>query len=107
MSKTSTIITIVFAVLGIGVATYFGPDLRRHFGGRYADADREIHQQSLSMVRGTIDNVQRLKLEYAKAEGEGHRAAIREMVLVAVASIDETKLPPHLRSWVQELRRIR
>ena len=102
-----TILGVFILVAGVASLTYFGPDLSRHFGMRYADADRQVYQESLSMVRGTTEHIQRLKLEYAKAETDAHKAALIEMVLTSASSIDETKLPPHLQSWVLELRRAR
>lgn len=99
----------VFAVTSIGVTSIallvlFGPDIHQYFGKRYSDADREIHQTSLSYVRGTVKNLQRFKLAYDRAETEQHKKIIAETVLTEVSTIDEEQLPPHLKTWVQALR---
>ena len=96
---------VTIGVLVIGSLIYYGPDLHRHFGGRYADAERDIHVKSTSFVQGTISHLQRLQMDYTRATNDGHRESIRQLVLVSVANIDETKLPPHLAKWVAELRR--
>jgi hypothetical protein len=82
-----------------------GHEVYQYVGSKYANADREIHTKSTSFVQGTIQNVQRYKLEYDTAENEAHRSSIRQIVLIEVSSLDETKLPPHLQEWVKELRR--
>lgn len=96
----------VVLLLGMmGALIYFGPEIHQHFGKRYADADREIHQKSKSFVQGAIEHVQRLKLDYDSADNEQHRKAIRELVLVQAATIDLNQFPPHLQSWIEQLRR--
>lgn len=100
--KEAMVLIGVLALAGAGI--YFGPDMREHFGKRYADADRNIHQQSLSYVRGTIENTERYKLQYELSENEHHRAALRQMVLTGVATVDTTLLPPHLQVWINQLR---
>ncbi len=57
--KAWHIFAISVAVILFGNLIYFGPDLSRHFGKRYADAERDIHQQSLSYQRGMVENLQR------------------------------------------------
>lgn len=98
-------LAIIFGILGTIVGLVFlGPVAHKYFGKEYADADREIHQTSLSYVNGSIKNLQRLKLAYEKAETEQHKKIIAETALTEVSTIDETKLPPNLMSWIRELR---
>jgi hypothetical protein len=82
-----------------------GPCIHEHFGKRYANADREIHQKSLSYVRGAVEHIQRLKLEYDKAENEQHKDSIKQMVLLQASTVELNQFPPHLQSWIVELRR--
>lgn len=84
-----------------------GPCMYEHFGKRYANADREIHQKSLSYVRGAIEHIQKLKLEYDKADNEQHRNSIRQMVLLQASTVELNQFPPHLQSWIGQLRRQR
>jgi len=94
-----TVAAVVIVLLVIGV-----PVLYKYCGSEFVNADSEIYQQSLSYKRGTIENLQRLKLSYETADNDNHRASIRQMALTTVSSFDETLLPPHLQKWVSELR---
>jgi hypothetical protein len=98
-------ILLTLGALGIVALVVFGPNLRRHFGMRYADADREVHQRTLPYVRGAIEHVQQFKLDYDKAENEHHKESIRQMVLHQASTIDLAEFPPHLQSWIEQLRR--
>ena len=99
-------IAIIFAVVAI-VATLiiFGPNIYQHFGKRYANADREIHQKSKSFVQGAVEHVQRLKLDYDKSDNAQHKESIKQLALVQAATIDLSEFPPHLQSWIEQLRR--
>ena len=99
---------IIFGVVtAIFFATliFFGPDIHQHFGTRYTDADRNIHQHSKSFLFGAVEHIQRLKIEYEKSDNNKHRESIRQMVLLEVSNVGIENLPPHLQSWVDSLNR--
>lgn len=86
-------------------AIVFGPNVYEHFGKRYANADREIHQKSKSFVQGAVEHIQRLKLDYDKTDNKQHKQAIKQLVLVQAATVELHQFPPHLQSWIEQLRR--
>lgn len=88
---------------GIVALIYFGPNLREHFGTRYADADREVFENSKPYIHGTIENLVRLKLEYETADNDSHRKAIKNLVLVQMANIDRNQVPYNINTWVDSL----
>lgn len=92
------------AVLVLGSLIYFGPDLYRFFGVRYEDARRDVFEQNISYTRGTIEHLERLKLQFELADTDGHREAIRQTALTTVASFNTTNLPPHLNNWIEGIR---
>lgn len=98
---------LIFGALALGLIglVLVGPNIYEHFGKRYADADREIHQKSKSFVQGAIEHVQRLKLDYDRADNDQHREALKQLVLVQAVTIELQQFPPHLQSWIEQLRR--
>lgn len=94
---------VVFAILLVGSCVYFGPEIKQHFGERYADADREIFENSKPFVHGSIENLARLKLQYELSDNQQHKDAIRAMVVTQTATLDKSQLPYELRVWVESL----
>ena len=95
---------LFLGVLVLGLLWYFGPDIYRHMGGRYEESRRNIYEKSSAHVHGNIQHLERLKLEYETAD-EGHKAAFRTTILTTFGSMKDDQLPPHLRSFVEQLRR--
>lgn len=96
---------VYFLVLAIvGVIWYFGPDIYKHMGGRYEESRREIFEESQAHVHGNIEHLNRLKLEYETAEA-GHKPALRTAILTSFGSMNDSQWPPHLRSFIDNLRR--
>jgi hypothetical protein len=97
------IFAIIVALALIVLAIVFGPNIHQHFGQRYADADRNIHQRSKSFVFGAIEHIQRLKIEYDKSINLKHKESIRQMVLLEASNVGIENLPPHLQQWILTL----
>ena len=94
----------VFGVAGFLFLIWAGPIIYEHFGTRYASADREIFENSKPYIHGSIENLNRLKLEYELAETQAHKDAIRVMVVSQTTNLDMEQVPYHLRTWVESLR---
>lgn len=101
-AAAQALIVIVLIAL-MGSCVYFGPEIKEFWGTRYANADRNIYENNVSHVRGTIEHIARLKLDYELAGSENHRTAIRAMVLTSTAGFDKSKLPDDLNRWVTSL----
>lgn len=93
----------VMGVLSLGFAVYFGPEIKQHFGTRFASADREIFENSKPFIHGSVENLNRLRLQYELTENQQHRAAIRNMVVSQTANLDKSQLPYNLQQWVESL----
>lgn len=98
----TTILTIL-ALLLVGSLVYFGPDIKQYFGTRYASADREIFENSKPFIHGSVENLNRLRLEYQTAENQNHKDAIRLMVVSQTANLDLNQIPNDLKLWVKSL----
>lgn len=95
----------VFAAFSvIGGLWFFGPDIYRFMGGRYEEARHSIYKESTAHVHGTIEHLNRLKLEYETATEPAHKAALRETILTSMGQTEPEQLPSHLRAFIYQLR---
>lgn len=88
----------------LGSLWFFGPDIYRFMGGRYEEARHSIYKESTAHVHGTIEHLNRLKLEYETATEPAHKIAIRETALTSMGQTEEHQLPSHLSAWIRQLR---
>jgi len=98
---------VLLTIIGIGALVtlwFFGPDIYRFMGGRYEEARHGIYKESTAHVHGTIEHLNRLKLEYETAETDAHKIAIRETALTSMGQTEEHQLPSHLSAWIRTLR---
>jgi len=93
----------LIVVLVLSSLIYFGPNIKEHFGKRYASADREIFESSKPFIHGSIENLNRLRMQYQLSESDNHKNAIKLMVLTQTATLDKTQLPEDLRKWIETL----
>tara|TARA_R110000851_G_scaffold44701_1_gene109712 strand:- start:543 stop:845 length:303 start_codon:yes stop_codon:yes gene_type:complete len=93
----------IFGLLLLGGVIYSGPEIREHFGTRYASADREIFENSKPFIHGQIENLSRLRLEYQTTENADHKSAIRLMVVTQTATLDKSQVPYDLQQWINSL----
>lgn len=94
---------VILATTLLAVLIYFGPDIRQHFGTRYASADREIFENSKPFIHGTIENLNRLRMQYELAESDQHKSAIKTMVVTQTATLDKAQIPYDLQQWIKSL----
>ncbi|MFL0802553.1 MAG: hypothetical protein K6L81_02475 [Agarilytica sp.] len=87
----------------IGGLIYFGPEIKEHFGTRYASADREVFENSKPFIHGTIENLNRLRMQYEMSDNQKHRNAIKTMIVSQTATLDKSQLPYDLQQWVNSL----
>ena len=74
------------------------------FAPQYAKVQRETFEQTKSYQSGTIQELRKYQLEYAKATDQQHKDALSSMVLHTAADFGEEKLPADLYSFVQGLK---
>lgn len=98
----SLVAIVVILALGFGLK-YLGVLSYEFFGKEYANADREIFEESKPFIHGSIQNLYRMKLEYETAENEQHRKAIRAAVFAQTSGLDRNHLPVDLQTWMNQL----
>jgi hypothetical protein len=76
------------------------------FAPQYADAQREVFENSKSYNQGMIQELQNLQVDYVKATPE-QKDALASIILHRTADFDVNKLPSDLRKFIEQLRRER
>lgn len=107
MKAIACIVGFVFAGLGLAWIVQ-GNDffLYKVFAPKYEDVRRETFEHSKAYNQGMIQELENMHYDYIKADPE-HKKALASIILHRAADYDETKLPPDLREFIQQLRRER
>lgn len=87
-----------FAVTGAGWFNY------SFWGPKFENTRHAIFKESQTYQDGATKNLARLQLEYETAD-EGHKKALRTMILTEMSVVDESTLPANLRAFIAQLRR--
>ena len=74
----------------------------RFWAPKIEDARREVFEQTQSYVQGKNTYIARLRLQYEMADGS-KKSALRGLVLSEAATIDNNKLTPANRAFVNSL----
>lgn len=82
---------VAIAALGWGV-TYMNLGHKQHFDKKFADVDRETHEQTQSYVHGKTQDLAKYFEEYTKAEDFSDKEAIKNLVNMNFADFDETNI---------------
>lgn len=73
------------------------------FGTKRADIERKIFDNTKSQVQGTIQSLSTYRLEYKTAD-EGHKLALREMILLEYNAFSRKDLLPYnLKAFIESL----
>lgn len=103
-----TIGIVVAALLGITLLAFFfqGTDffLYKVFAPRYEGVRRETFEQSKAYQQGMIQELENMQFEYLQATPP-QQEGLRSIILHRVADFPDEELPPHLRSFIEQLRR--
>lgn len=99
---------LLSVALFLGLMWFFqgnGFFIYKIFAPKYEQTRREVFEQSKAYNQGLQQELDSFYLEYAKADPE-HKKAIATVALHRVADYDIDLLPPHLKSWISDLRRM-
>lgn len=90
------------AIFGL---TYGSLGMQQFFGPKFEQVRRDIYEESWSYNRGKVEHLNRLRLEYLNSENEGHKSALRSVILNEVAAFDRDRLPADLQQFVRRIER--
>ena len=77
--------------------------LYKTFAPRMENVRREVFENTKSYRQGTVQTVQQYFMQYQTADDE-HKEILRQSLLLTLADYDIEQLPPHLQTWVRQLR---
>lgn len=108
--KTSRIVGLVLlgfvAVFGL---TWIGQGnnffLYKVFAPKYEEVRHDVFKNSQAYIDGKITNLTKQKMDYASANSDAHRCAIRSMAIREASTvITDTRMPNDLTQWVNKLK---
>lgn len=86
--------------IGLGIG---GLEWKTYFAPKHAEIDRKVFQQTTSFVHGKAQHLSQLRLDYKLAASDSHRAALKEMILLEAAAVDNSLLPADIRTFLNTL----
>ena len=101
MKELVAISVTVVGFIGLIIA---GPNIYEFMGGRYEEARHNIYKESTAHVHGTIEHLNRLKLEYQTANNDQHKEALRQTILTSMGQTEVHQLPLHLQTFINSIR---
>jgi len=103
MKATLAGIAAFVVVIGAVLALSFGgQEIAGWLGFRKANIEHRNFKQGRAFNEGMIQELAKLKLEYAREDNEVAKKAIAASVRHKTADMDRSKLPAELLSFVQE-----
>lgn len=72
------------------------------WGTKFVNTEHKIFKQSEPFIDGQIRELTRLQLQYEDAD-EGHKKALRSLILTEASTINEDELPANLRGFLSKL----
>jgi hypothetical protein len=98
------IIAIVVVVILIVGGTYAYIAFYRNAAPKYMNAQHEVFKVSQSYIDGKIQIISKARREYEETEDEKDRAALRKFILTESETVDLTKCPADMQSFVLSLK---
>lgn len=97
-------IAALVAIIGIGWIGA-GNDflLYKFWAPKQENVRREVFENTQSYVDGKKEYLSQLRFQYQTAD-EGHKAALRTLILSEASSVDNSKLPDDLRGFIEQLK---
>ena len=96
------LVLVIFYVIGF-LATGGDYAIYRFWAPKQANAERVVFENTQSYVQGKTEYISRLRYEYQAAD-EGHKNALRTLILSEASTVDNSKLPPDLQGFIAQLK---
>jgi hypothetical protein len=98
------VLIVMVAMYGLGfVATGGNLAIYRFWAPKQANAERVVFQNTQSYVQGKTEYLNQLRLDYETADGR-QKEALRRTILTEASTVDNSKLPVDLQSFVASLK---
>ena len=73
------------------------------FAPKYANVQRQVFTNTMSYNQGMSQDLDNYFVDYQRGTSD-QKQAIASVVLHEVSNYDESRLPEHLQTWLQQLR---
>lgn len=93
--------TVVLIVIG-AMLTGANLEMTRFFGTRMESIKTDIYRENKSYVEGTVRDLRELRVQY-DAAGEGHRDALRSLIIHRAGELNRERLPTDIRQFLSDL----
>jgi hypothetical protein len=96
-------LSIVAVLVTIFLASYYLLFYSAFFFPKFEQVRRNTYTQSESYVRGVIQDVQKLQLEYLSQKDPIVKKALAETIKQTISGVDINSFPPNLITFIQSL----
>jgi len=108
MSKSKIGLAVIGGLVALGLlgflANGYGLITLKFFGPKFAEAKREIFEETQSFVHGKASHINRLRLQYESTESATRKAALRTMILQEASVLELENLPAGTANFIRLLR---
>jgi len=104
MRQFFAIVGAVVVALAIVVGLVYGYlYLYKDVAPKFEDARRDVFVNTQSYVEGKISLLTKIRLEYQQTKEQDEKNALRQYMLSEAASVDNSKLPADLQTFLRDL----
>jgi hypothetical protein len=101
-----------FSIAGVIIALFLliwivqGNDffMFKVFAPKYEEVRRETYEQSTAYIQGTIQELERLQVEYETAPNTSNKETIANMIIKRASGFPEDRMPERLKIFINKLR---
>lgn len=99
-----TVVLFLVVILGITwIAQGNQFFLYKVFAPQYEEVKRDVFEQSKEYQHGTIQELDKMRLEHTKTKDADIKKAIESRAIRMVAEFDKNNLPDDLREWIYSI----
>ena len=101
MTPIKIFLPICLLIGAVWAATYHSLFFQSVFAPKFEQVRRKTYTQSESYVRGTIQDLQKLQVEYLKEKDPDVKAALKHTIIQTASGA--TELTPELDSFISKI----
>lgn len=99
----SLLVVITLYVIGF-IATGGDLVIYKFWAPKQENARRQVFENTQSYVQGKVEYLTRLRYQYSTASTDDQKYALKTMILDEASTVDNSKLPSDLQSFISNLK---
>lgn len=108
MNRSKIIVLSILGIVGVIALAFVlelgGLQWQKFFGPRREGVKRKVFEATRSYNQGKIQDLAKYKFEYSTTQDEGSKKVLEGVIRHRFADYDARKLPPGLKSFLEEIR---